>query len=151
VSESGLRCASRTLLEFDHMDEVARGGQATVDRMRLRCRAHNQYAAECTFGAEFMRNKRHEARQAAEARKARQEQAARAAAEQQNRDVIKCLRQLGFRADEVRGAAALCENMPDASLEQRVRVALTYFRRRPSGNHPGPASAATAAAVPASI
>ena len=71
VSESGRRCASRTLLEFDHTDEVARGGQATVDRMRLRCRAHNQYAAEGRFGAEFMHNKRQEA---ADARKAKKEE-----------------------------------------------------------------------------
>ena len=147
ISDAGQRCPSRTLLEFDHMDEVARGGQATVDRMRLRCRAHNQYAAECPFGAGFMDGKREEARQAAAARKARQEQAARAAAEHQDRDVIKCLRQLGFRAEEVRGAAALCENMPDASLEQRVRMALSYFRKRPGGSHPGPTSAAATAAA----
>ena len=40
------------------MTEVARGGAATVSTIRLRCRAHNQYAAECTFGAEFMSRKR---------------------------------------------------------------------------------------------
>ena len=68
VSESGCRCPARTLLEFDHIDEVARGGQATVARMRLRCRAHNQYGAERTFGVEFMRHKREASRGAAEAR-----------------------------------------------------------------------------------
>jgi hypothetical protein len=62
VSESGKRCGSTTRLEFDHVDPVARGGQTTVDRMRLRCRAHNQYEAECTFGVGFMRGKRQEAR-----------------------------------------------------------------------------------------
>jgi hypothetical protein len=29
-----------------------------VTGIRLRCRAHNQYAAECAFGTEFMRRKR---------------------------------------------------------------------------------------------
>jgi hypothetical protein len=65
VSEAGHRCAARSLLEFDHIDEVARGGRATIERMRLRCRAHNQYGAERTFGVEFMRHKREEARRAA--------------------------------------------------------------------------------------
>ncbi len=35
VSEAGQRCPARTFLEFDHIDAVARGGKATVDRMRL--------------------------------------------------------------------------------------------------------------------
>jgi hypothetical protein len=134
VSESGQRCPSRTLLEFDHMDEVARGGQATVDRMRLRCRAHNQYAAECTFGADFMSNKRHEAREAAEARRADAERRARAAAEQdKEHDVIPWLRQLGFTVSEAREAAAHCAHIPDASLEERVRMALSYFHPRSRG------------------
>jgi len=58
VSDEGHRCAERKLVEFDHVQEVARGGEATVDGIRLRCRAHNQYTAERTFGAEFMRHKR---------------------------------------------------------------------------------------------
>jgi 5-methylcytosine-specific restriction endonuclease McrA len=61
VSEQGKRCEERTRLEFDHMDPVARGGQTSADRMRLRCRAHNQYAAECTYGAGFMDEKRKKA------------------------------------------------------------------------------------------
>jgi hypothetical protein len=65
VSESGHRCPARSRLEFDHIDPVARGGEATVERMRLRCRAHNQLEAERTFGAGFMSGKR---RAAAEAR-----------------------------------------------------------------------------------
>jgi hypothetical protein len=69
VSETGRRCLSRKFLEYDHIDEVARGGMATVERMRLRCRAHNQYTAERTFGADFMENKRQVARRIAEARR----------------------------------------------------------------------------------
>jgi 5-methylcytosine-specific restriction endonuclease McrA len=58
VSGDGHRCDSRTFLELDHVLEVARGGRATVDGMRLRCHAHNQYTAELTFGREFMQMKR---------------------------------------------------------------------------------------------
>jgi hypothetical protein len=71
VSESGKRCGSTTRLEFDHVDPVARGGETTAARMRLRCRAHNQYEAECVFGAGFMRGKRQEARDRTAQRQAR--------------------------------------------------------------------------------
>ena len=58
VSESGRRCDSRQFLEFDHVDPVARGGRATVDGLRLRCRGHNQLEAARVFGADFMEWKR---------------------------------------------------------------------------------------------
>ena len=119
MSESGQRCPARTRLEYDHADPVARGGQATVERMRLLCRAHNEYAAECTFGTGFMSRKREEA-QHARARAA-------AAVPSSDRDVVPWLRQLGFRADEARRAAAQCEGIPEASLEERVRLALSLL------------------------
>ncbi len=76
VSEAGRRCCERKRLEFDHIDEVARGGKATTDRIRLRCRDHNQYTAELAFGKEFMARKRAEARERAdEARAARAREA----------------------------------------------------------------------------
>jgi 5-methylcytosine-specific restriction endonuclease McrA len=58
MSDSGRRCERRTGLQFDHVQAYARGGEATVSGIRLRCRAHNQYEAERTFGPEFMRHKR---------------------------------------------------------------------------------------------
>jgi len=58
VAESGHRCATRRYLELDHIEPLARGGEATVENLRLRCRAHNQYAAERTYGAGFMDEKR---------------------------------------------------------------------------------------------
>jgi len=61
VSDGGKRCPSRSKLEFDHIEPVARGGEATADNLRLVCRAHNQYAAERVFGADFMDCKRAEA------------------------------------------------------------------------------------------
>ena len=71
VSESGHRCESRTRLEYDHVEPVATGGHATVKGLRLRCRAHNQYAAECAFGRDFMNAKRELAQQGAEVGRAR--------------------------------------------------------------------------------
>ena len=136
VSETGRRCPARTRLEFDHLDEVARGGRASVGRMRLRCRDHNQYAAERTFGAEFMRHKREAARQRQVAQRSAATRAG-SASPQHAEEVIPYLRQLGYRADEARSAAALCEDMHEASLEQRVRCALTYFRLRTTSPSPG--------------
>jgi hypothetical protein len=139
VSESGHRCLARTRLEFDHVTEVARGGEGTIAGLRLRCRAHNQYGAECTFGTEFMRHKRESARQAAAARAQAAAAEPAGAAEPTrvpatgvaaDRDVIPWLRKLGFNAAESRHAAALCEDLPDASLEQRLRVALSCFGKR---------------------
>jgi hypothetical protein len=37
------------------------------------------------------------------------------------------LRQLGFRAEEAKRAALHCEAIPDASLEERVRYALSVL------------------------
>ena len=62
VSESGKRCDERRFLQYDHAEPIARGGKSTVENVRLRCRAHNQYEAERAFGAEFMSDKRAEAR-----------------------------------------------------------------------------------------
>jgi len=58
VSDEGHRCEERRFLEYDHELPVARGGQTTVANLRLRCRAHNQFEAERTFGAGFMEEKR---------------------------------------------------------------------------------------------
>ena len=162
VGEHGRRCEARTLVEYDHVEEVARGGRATVSGIRLRCRAHNQFTAAQTFGREFMANKREEARQGAQARaatqrhdlanartqanaraeanartdaNARTEAADLAAAEARaaaarratQLDVTPWLRKLGIRADEAQRLAKLCESIPDASLESRLKYALSNF------------------------
>jgi hypothetical protein len=128
VNAAGHRCPSRTRLEFDHVDPVARGGRATVERMRLRCRAHNQYAAECAFEADFMSHKREAAQRAADAVLSRaaatDEARVRAAAAA---EVVPWLRGLGLRVDEARRAAVRCEAIPEAPLEERVRCALSGF------------------------
>lgn len=58
VSDDGQRCTARKLLEYDHVLEVARGGRASVEGVRLLCRTHNQFMAERAFGPEFMQAKR---------------------------------------------------------------------------------------------
>src|SRR5206468_2882685 len=147
VGPDGHRCGSRRFLEFDHVEPVARGGRATVEGLRLYCRLHNQYEAERTFGSEFMSTKREEARRAAaeakarvaaagaeeriraakaeaEAQAAEPEARSRALAEEHARDVMSCLRELGFRASDARRAVEVSMTIPDATLEERVRTAL---------------------------
>jgi 5-methylcytosine-specific restriction endonuclease McrA len=58
VSESGKRCDSRHMVEFEHDVTRARGGESTPKNLRLLCRAHNQLMAEREFGTEFMERKR---------------------------------------------------------------------------------------------
>ncbi len=125
-SEAGHRCAARTRLEYDHVEPVARGGRATVENIRLRCRSHNQYGAELAFGTDFMEGKRQAAQREAKAT------AERAKELDKEMDVVPWLRRLGFSVQEARRAAALCEPIPDAPLEKRVRVALSYFHSSPS-------------------
>ena len=145
ISAAGHRCATRRFLEFDHVEPVARGGRATVEGMRLRCRAHNQFEAERAFGADFMSRKRYEAHLAAAKRRAHpivaetralanaHEQAAtrdRAVAKELTLDVLSGLRGLGCRADEARRAAEFSESLQDATLEERMRAALSFLSRR---------------------
>jgi 5-methylcytosine-specific restriction endonuclease McrA len=70
VSEKGERCPARSQLEYDHKQPVAQGGKSTAENVRLRCRAHNQLAAEQAFGEDFMQDKRARAQRASETRKA---------------------------------------------------------------------------------
>jgi hypothetical protein len=47
---TGRRCSSRYQLEFDHIIPFARGGKNTVENLRLRCHAHNQWHAIESYG-----------------------------------------------------------------------------------------------------
>lgn len=109
ANDHGERCESATRLEFDHVTPVAQGGESTAANLRLRCRAHNQLAADRAFGAGFMQRKREGARRETP----------------EDRDVSNALRLLGFRAEEARHGASLGAAMTGATLEQRLRVALS--------------------------
>jgi 5-methylcytosine-specific restriction endonuclease McrA len=63
VGDSGRRCDERSDLQFDPVEPFARGGEATVDGIRLLCPAHNQLEADRIYGAGFMERKRSGARQ----------------------------------------------------------------------------------------
>jgi len=58
VSSDGRRCTERGFLEVHHHHTTfARGGEATVDNLRLTCRAHNQFLATEEYGPSFMKEK----------------------------------------------------------------------------------------------
>jgi hypothetical protein len=51
------RCAEREFLELHHVVPFAQGGQATTANIELRCRAHNAYEAELSFGSFVVRER----------------------------------------------------------------------------------------------
>ena len=55
VSPDGRRCTATGCLEFDHLDGFAITGVHSVDRITLRCRAHNQFTAEKMYGRAKMK------------------------------------------------------------------------------------------------
>lgn len=55
TDETGARCAETHRLEFHHVHAFARGGEHTIENVTLRCRAHNDLAAEVDFGVEKTR------------------------------------------------------------------------------------------------
>jgi hypothetical protein len=99
---------------------VARGGQPTVDGMRLLCRAHNQYAAERAFGEKFMQHKREQAK----------------AKFVPDPDLVAALRTLEYRGQQLRDAAMLAEAHRDRPLEEQLCYVLQRMapncRREPA-------------------
>ena len=49
VGDGGRRCEARGFLEFHHLSPYIAGGEATVENIALRCRAHNQYESDIFF------------------------------------------------------------------------------------------------------
>lgn len=58
VADDGRRCNETGGLEFDHKDGFARTRAHSVEGLRLRCRPHNQYAADEMYGHAFMNEAR---------------------------------------------------------------------------------------------
>lgn len=129
VSVNGRRCESRKFLEYDHIDPVARGGEATIERMRLLCRAHNQYEAERIFGAELMRGKRRGGRSTLRDRQQLVPASGQVPEVDSRADLLAGLRRLGFRVDEARRAAEHTKSLQAAPIEDRFRAALQYLGR----------------------
>jgi hypothetical protein len=132
VSPGGKRCECRQALEFDHVVPIARGGQTTLENLRLLCSAHNQFAAEQQLGQAFMAAKR----------------GRRAAAHPEPRpevkfphedDVRAALTMLKFRPAEV--SIGVCEAArlgPEADAQARVKAALAALRWPHARKHSPP-------------
>ncbi len=58
VDSRGGRCRETARLEFHHEHAHARGGATSVANIMLRCRAHNDLAAEHDFGRLFMQRRK---------------------------------------------------------------------------------------------
>jgi hypothetical protein len=52
------RCKERRRIEFHHRYPFGLGGDHSVSNIRLMCRAHNAYLAECDYGRNAMANNR---------------------------------------------------------------------------------------------
>jgi hypothetical protein len=50
VGARNLRCNETGFLEFHHLKPYAAGGEATINNIELRCRAHNGFEADLYFG-----------------------------------------------------------------------------------------------------
>jgi Holliday junction resolvasome RuvABC DNA-binding subunit len=120
---------------------------ATEANLRLRCRSHNALAAERTYGAGFMQEKREAARQARLAAEETDSCAAPAAlpnlpagASQAGvcahaKELFAGLHELGFRAAEARRAVEHCASIAEGTLEEHMRAALRYLAPRPRVAH----------------
>jgi hypothetical protein len=62
VAKTGRRCAERAYLEFHHIEPYAVGGETNARNISLRCRSHNVYEAELTFGSDVIAARQSEAR-----------------------------------------------------------------------------------------
>lgn len=138
VGAQGRLCRARRFLELDHAEPVAQGGATSVENLRLRCRAHNQYEADRVFGEGFMSRKRDQARAAKAEARARGEAESRARADAERRvrakerveDLVQGLRGLGCRAHEARRAAEFAQALQHATLEEQMRASLEFIGRR---------------------
>jgi hypothetical protein len=61
TDDRGVRCPATSAIEFHHEQPYARGGPHSAENVALRCRAHNDLAAEADFGGDFMQSRRGDA------------------------------------------------------------------------------------------
>jgi len=57
IGASGHSCGEAGFVEFHHRVPFADEGEATVENIALRCRAHNQYEARLDFGPDLIRER----------------------------------------------------------------------------------------------
>ena len=148
VSPDGHRCEARSPLQKDHIVPVALGGASTDENLRLLCREHNQLAAERAFGRDHMKARREEAqrRRAAERyhKQADRERVEKRKAEieRQREELGEAFHNMGYRRAEVERALGCCATRPEASLEERIKYALSFMAPKARKESPPAASAA---------
>jgi hypothetical protein len=121
--------------------------------MRLRCRAHNQYAAECVYGSAFMRGKRERARE--RAAHARERARARETARAQAREVARAHESAHARdAAQTHAAAQVQERATGqarataAAAQQACEEVIPWLRALGFRADEARAAAARCAAIP---
>jgi 5-methylcytosine-specific restriction endonuclease McrA len=135
VGENGRRCESRALIEFDHRVPLAKGGQTTVENVRLLCRPHNQFEAKRVLGAPFIESKR------AQAAAERAEYAAKVARAQ---ELVPWVRSLGIPKAEALDLCIRYGDIPGATLEERLMAVLKHLGPRGAKYEPAPGAAGPA-------
>jgi len=147
LSEAGRRCSAEGVLDVDHIVPLARQGRTTLDNLRLLCPGHNQYEADRILGAGFMAQKRASGREVDEVRSpdvnapsqtqvpepvfstTPEHVAAQEANRAQRDEIVPYLRRLGFRVEQARWAATMCDPLVGQTLETRVKFALQQLGR----------------------
>lgn len=167
IGDTGRRCTAHRRLDFDHIVPLARGGRTTADNLRLLCAVHNQHAADRTFGAGFMAEKRAESRARLQVAAAQRSGSAPGhehghsaepvslvsthtgsalgtATDRSHVDeLIPWLRALKLTRDEAKAGAERCLHMRGESLEARLKFALQGIGR--AGGAKAKSAAASAA------
>jgi hypothetical protein len=111
----------RALIEFDHRVPLAKGGETSASNVRLLCRPHNQFEAKRQFGAPFIESKRAQAAA---------ERVERAAKVERAQELVPWVRSLGVSKAEALELCILYGDIPDATLEERLKAVLQHLGPR---------------------
>ncbi|MCC6651964.1 MAG: HNH endonuclease [Candidatus Eisenbacteria bacterium] len=140
VGPDGHRCGETHHVDFDHIVPVAMGGSNKLENVRLLCHAHNQHEAERIMGRDYVLAQRENAKRDRELAKRAREQAkasklaekaraAEIAAAKKARmlELVPGLSGVGFSREEIAAAAEHCESIADASVDDRMLLALQFL------------------------
>jgi 5-methylcytosine-specific restriction endonuclease McrA len=120
MDDSGRRCPSRAFLELDHQTPRALGGADNASNLSVKCRAHNQLAAERAFGREKLALK-----------KQNREKVHPRQCGYGDERALRALCSMGFTDREVRRALAIVEQQRGSSrpppIETLLREALSVL------------------------
>jgi 5-methylcytosine-specific restriction endonuclease McrA len=129
VGDNGRRCESRALIEFDHRVPLAKGGETTVENVRLLCRPHNQFEAKREFGPALIQSKREQAAA---------ERAERAAKIERTQDLLPFVVSLKVPKAHALDLCIRYGDIPDATLEERMKAVLRHLGPRGVKREPAP-------------